>query len=304
MIKARIDLARIRENCRAIGVDTGLPVIAVVKADAYGVGIVPVSEAISDLVLSFGVFSLAEVLTAHIAERTGKPTIVLGPTESLSPSDYLPHRARPVVVSAEAAAALKAADPIVCVDTGMQRFACSPDQLDAILSGGLCREAMTHGIRREHADALLRLTEGFSLFRHAAGTKLIRQGYRGLDAIRPGLALYDKAIDIRINLHEVRESRGPVGYSAFDARHHGVILCGYQHGLRPGPCLVNGGRRDIVEVGMQSAYVRLDAQDRHGDEVALLGPELDADEIATAWATPPHEVLLSLLSTAHKTYDA
>ena len=61
---------------------------------------------------------------------------------------------------------------------------------------------------------------------------------------------------------------------------YGVILAGYSHGLRPGPCLVNGRRTRIIEAGMQSAFVEVCGQEKVGDEVVLLGDQLTEAEIA------------------------
>ena len=78
----------------------------------------------------------------------------------------------------------------------------------------------------------------------------------------------------------------------FASTHHGVILAGYSHALHPGPCLVNGRRSKMIEVGMQSAFVETSAQDRPGDEVVLLGRvqaragDGPAENVATDPATP------------------
>ena len=119
-----------------------------------------------------------------------------------------------------------------------------------------------------------------------------------LDLVRPGLALYRGAVTVRTQFVDVRDSRGPIGYTAFAAQRHGVILCGYSNGLRKGPCLVGGERRSIREVGMQSAYVELEPGDE-ADEVILLGraeggETLGEDEVAAAWHCNPHEALVYL----------
>lgn len=49
------------------------------------------------------------------------------------------------------------------------------------------------------------------------------------------------------------------------------------------PCLVNGTRQRIMEVGMQSAYIDLGPNDRAGDEVILVGEGLSESDIATDW---------------------
>jgi hypothetical protein len=49
-----------------------------------------------------------------------------------------------------------------------------------------------------------------------------------------------------------------------------------------------------MEVGMQSAYVTLDAADRAGDVVVLLGDWIVEADVAFAWGVTPHHALLVL----------
>ncbi|MDB5289494.1 MAG: hypothetical protein JWL69_735, partial [Phycisphaerales bacterium] len=57
-VSVRIDLARVRRNAEEIAKQTAVPVIAVVKADAYGLGAARVAATIGDLVEAFYVFDL------------------------------------------------------------------------------------------------------------------------------------------------------------------------------------------------------------------------------------------------------
>lgn len=290
-----IDLPRIVNNVRAIRQRCGVEVWAVVKANAYGLGIQQISDAIAREVDGFCVFRLDEAVQADLAARTGKPVITLGPPQPHRLNDYLAHQVRPAVATVEDARALRAARPILCVDTGMQRFAAPPDQIDAIVQAGEIDEAFTHATTREHVERFVQLTDGHDLKRHAAATALLDQPAARLDAVRPGLALYDGAVRVAAPLVDVRESCGPVGYTGFSVRRHGVILMGYSHGLRPGPCRVNGIATTLPEVGMQSAYVDLsDIDAKVGDFVTLLGNGLEPATLAAAWRTSPQEVLIHL----------
>jgi alanine racemase len=101
---------------------------------------------------------------------------------------------------------------------------------------------------------------------------------------------------------ETRKTQGAAGYSGFTSRFHGVILAGYSNGLRPGPCLVNGRRSRIPEVGMQSAFVELQGDEKPGDEVVLLGDSLTEQDVAHAWNTTAHEALLRLTGMGPRSY--
>src|SRR5690606_24807436 len=124
-----------------------------------------------------------------------------------------------------------------------------------------------------------------------------------LDRVRPGLALYVNAVRVTAKLVDVRESNGPIGYTGFRARRHGVILVGYSNGLRKGPASVNGIRTTLREIGMQSAFVDLtDVRARVGDEVVLLGDESPARVVADGWQSSCQEVLCHLCAAGLKQY--
>jgi hypothetical protein len=61
-VTVRIDLARIRASAQEIRRRTGVAILAVVKADAYGLGAAQVAEALADLADGWCVFSLAEAM--------------------------------------------------------------------------------------------------------------------------------------------------------------------------------------------------------------------------------------------------
>lgn len=301
-VHVSIDLSRVRTNVEAIRQQTGVPVIAVVKADAYGLGIEPVTRTIADLVESWCVFSLAEAAGAKLAERTDKSSLMLGPGGGEDVGDYVAQRVRPAVWDIERATKYQAADPVLSVDTGMQRFACPIEQIEAVIRAGSCKEAFTHATTVERARKLAELLRGRGFKLHAAGTSLLEEPDARLDAVRPGLAMYRGAARVCTRLVEARDARGPAGYSGFISPRHGVIVGGYSNGLRPGPCIVNGRRTRIVEVGMQSAFVELEARDPVGDEVVLLGDGLSEAEVAAEWKTSPHEALLRLCGCGIRGY--
>lgn len=290
-----VDLQRVRQNVAQVRARVGrAEVYAVVKADAYGLGARRVAEAIRDVVDGFVVFYASEAVEAGLP-ALGKPVLTLGPPDV---ETCLAHGIRAAVWTVEQARALRAVHPALSVDTGMQRFACPPERVEAVLEAGGCREAFTHATRVEAVQRLVELVGGRGLRLHAAGSTLLNETEAHLDLVRPGLALYRGAVTVKTHLVEARDSRGPAGYTGFTARRLGVILAGYSNGLRPGPCLVGGGRRRIVEVGMQSAFVELEAGDDAGDEVTLLGASVDdtgdevtEDAVAAEWGCTPHEVL-------------
>lgn len=301
-VAVRIDLSHIRRNAEVIAQSVPVPLIAVVKADAYGLGAKRVAKVIEDLVDAFYVFDAAEAVEYDLYRLTGKRSIaLLG--ESNDASDYLAHRIHPTVWTLERANLLKRARPALSVDCGQQRFGCPADHLAEIIHQTGITEIFTHATTPAQAKQFDVRTRGVpNSFRHAAGTALLTDPATWFDAVRPGLALYQGATRISTALIEARESHGPAGYTGFTTARHGVIRCGYSNGLRPGPCLVNQTPRRIIEVGMQSAFVELGPPDRVGDEVILLGDGLTERDVASRWQCTPQEALLRLSGAGVREY--
>ena len=134
----KIDLDAIAENFRAIRKKAGVPVMAVVKADAYGHGAVPVAQLLEPECAFFGVSSVAEAMELRHA-GIQKPILILGHT----PTDLYPlvvrHSIRPAVFTWEDACALSAeaqkqgvtAPFHFAVDTGMSRIGFQADESSA-----------------------------------------------------------------------------------------------------------------------------------------------------------------------------
>jgi alanine racemase len=310
-VTVRVDLRRVRCNTEEVARRTAVPVLAVVKADAYGLGAARVARAIRDIVDGYYVLHAAEAVQYRLFAETGRRTIAMLGT-SIDPQDYLSHRIQPAVWTAERAAALKAAKPVLCVDTGQQRFACPPEPglLEKVLEAGECTEAMTHASTPQQLERFLRAMRPFkqragagTFALHAAGTSLLDDPAARLDAVRPGLALYRGAARVSTRLVEVRDSSGPAGYTGFIVPRHGVVLAGYSHGLRPGPCLVNGRPSRVLEVGMQTAFVACAASDRTGDEVVLLGDQLTEKAVAQAWGTTEQLALVALAALGQREWS-
>ena len=301
-VKVEIDLNVVRHNIERIAKQVRVPIIAVVKADAYGLGIDRIAPAIQDQVESWCVFDLSEAAEAELWKKSGKPSLVLGPSDGDGVSDYLAQHARPAVWEVSRAASLLKARPVLSVDTGMQRFACPAGQIEAVLEAGKCDEAFTHATDLQRVKELVATVGGRGLKLHAAGSSLLDEPDARLDAVRPGLALYRGAVRVSTRLVEARDNKGPAGYSGFSTPRHGVILCGYSNGLRAGPCLVNGALSRILEVGMQSAFVELSKKDHAGDEVVLLGESISEADVGAAWQTSPHEALTRLCAIGKRSY--
>src|SRR4051812_9890690 len=191
-VRVTVDLGRVGRNAADVVARVGVPVWATVKADAYGLGAARVARALADVdgVTGFCVFALEEATSIDLWKLTGKPAITLGPPATLDTKPWLDAHVRPAVSTPEQAARLAHARPILCVDTGMQRFACPAEEVAEAIEVGSVDEAFTHATRLAHVEQLLELVGGRGMSLHAGATALLDEPAAYLDGVRPGLALY------------------------------------------------------------------------------------------------------------------
>ena len=129
----KIDLDTIAANFDAVRRKAGVPVMAVVKADAYGHGAIQVARLLQNKCAFFGVSSMLEALELRQAGLTA-PILILGRT----PVPAFPHAVREnvrptifhyddaVALSEEAKTQGKIAPFHFAVDTGMSRIGFQP----------------------------------------------------------------------------------------------------------------------------------------------------------------------------------
>ena len=142
----KIDLDAIAANLDAVKEKTGVPVMAVVKADAYGHGAVQVARLLESRCSFFGVSSILEALELRQAGLT-KPILILGRTpvsalpiavqEDVRPTIFYYEDAE--VLSCEAQRQGKVAPFHFAVDTGMGRIGFQPTREAAELCAEIVR---------------------------------------------------------------------------------------------------------------------------------------------------------------------
>ena len=127
--RVRIDLDAIGRNFDAVREKAGVPVMAVVKADAYGHGAIQVARLLEDKCAFFGVSSMLEALELRQAGLT-TPILILGHTPATAFPTAIREGIRPAIFHYEAAVALSEAAQELglpapfhfAVDTGMSRI--------------------------------------------------------------------------------------------------------------------------------------------------------------------------------------
>ena len=127
--RVKIDLDAISDNFDAIRAKAGVPVMAVVKADAYGHGAVQVARLLADRCSFFGVSSMLEAMELRKAGLEN-PILILGNTPVSAFETAVQEDIRPTIYRYEDAAFLsqaavklvKTARFHLAVDTGMSRI--------------------------------------------------------------------------------------------------------------------------------------------------------------------------------------
>ena len=140
----KIDLDAILDNFRAVRKKAGVPVLAVVKADAYGHGAVPVAKLLEPECAFFGVATVSEALELRRAGLS-KPILILGHTPVEAYPVILPEQIRPAIWCREDAEALSREAQTLgitapfhfALDTGMSRIGFQATRENAILCAEL-----------------------------------------------------------------------------------------------------------------------------------------------------------------------
>lgn len=135
-----IDLDAIRHNIRAVKQRANAPVMAIIKADAYGHGAVQLARLLDEDCAFFGVSSIVEALELRQA-GTQKPILVLGRTPVCAFADAIRNEIRPTIYRYEDGMALSQAAQALgmtakfhlAVDTGMSRIGFQVTEEDAAL---------------------------------------------------------------------------------------------------------------------------------------------------------------------------
>jgi len=133
-----IDLDRISANFRAIREKAGVPVMAIIKADAYGHGAIQIARHLQAECGFFGVSSMLEAMELRQA-GVDTPILVLGHTRIAAFAEAVRENIRPTIYRYEDALALseegvrqnKTVPFHFAVDTGMGRLGFQVTETDA-----------------------------------------------------------------------------------------------------------------------------------------------------------------------------
>ena len=229
----KIDLDAITRNFQAVQTKVGVPVMAVVKADAYGHGAIQVARLLQGKCAFFGVSSMLEALELRQAGLK-EPILILGQTPVSAFPTAIREQIRPTLFHYEDALALSAAAVEAnasvpfhfAVDTGMGRIGFQPTEESADLCAKI---ACLPGL----------VAEGlFSHFSTADCTDLSRA--------RAQAALFDKfdamlkARGVEIPIRHLDNSAGLMNFSGhYDMVRSGIVTYGMYPSSEVDPSLLN-----------------------------------------------------------------
>lgn len=246
-----VDIQAVKENFRQMeaNLQPGTKMIAVVKADAYGHGAVPIARAIQENDRIWG-YAVATAEEAFELREHGiqKPVLILGYTFPEHYEQLVSAQIRPAVwklshaqALSEAAVRLNRTLPIhLAVDTGMTRIG-FPDREESValireikaLPGLEIEGMFTHFARADEADTApaqrqlqryldfleILSREGISIpIRHCSNSAgIIRLPQANLDVVRAGITIYgiypsDEVEREPVHLQPVMEWKTHISY--------------------------------------------------------------------------------------------
>lgn len=215
MGRLTVDLAAIVKNYQQIQTLVGdnCAASAVVKANAYGCGVAPVSQILERAGADkFFVATLPEALELRTILESDAAVFMLNGFRSSDAQLYLQESITPVLSSmpeVENYAKLAAEQgrklpAIVHIDTGMNRLGLEekdieilPDKLDGIdvqyiMSHFACSDEKDHSKNQQQYESFKERTQGFSGIKRSLSNSsgIFRSGDYHFDMVRPGMCLY------------------------------------------------------------------------------------------------------------------
>lgn len=327
-----IDLDAIVANWRALDAKTAGETAAVVKADAYGLGMARVARALARAGVRTFCVAVAEE-GASLREALGPgPAIhvfsghMAGDADMIRDMDLMPmiNSVDQLIRHLEAAPLARFG---IQLDTGMNRLGMEPTEWAAvremalaahpllIMSHLACADEPDHPMNTRQRDVFIEMTEGLGVPRSLAATGgiLLGSDYH-FDLCRPGVGLYGgmpfaeatPVANLDLPVIQCRDlSEGEtVGYgNTFTAQSPtriATVSSGYADGIiramGPKTVLYADGIPCPVagRISMDSICVNITEMSGEPRALRLLGPDQTVDDLAENAGTIGYEILTSL----------
>lgn len=300
-----IDLNRIRRNAQDIS--RICPLIAVVKADAYGIGALKTAFALANTVKRFAVWTEAEA-EELICAGIENDILILGQTKNRIKYPTVIH----TVGDRDEAGSCSGGRVAVKINTGMNRMGTDTRDLPGVLSEISRRRLMldsvyTHlfcpenqTITYQQIDIFDSVTGHMDTQTHVAASKALGYDFaRQYDFVRCGIALYRGAAELKAKIIKLRHlKKGEyAGYGDLPLTADAdvaVVNIGYRDGYRKLTgerfafyrgvrCRVLGVCMDVTLIDMSGCCAVV------GDTVELLGKNITEDDIGASYMTSEYE---------------
>lgn len=209
-----VHAAHLRANAAAVHARAKRPVLAVIKNNGYGAGVITVARALEPLEAIAG-FAVVKLHEAHTLRDAGirKPVLLMGPLDATEIVDAVRQRIALMVytpiareLERAAAAAGTTVDVHICVDTGLGRVgvphAQAPELIrsfarakDVRIAGTMMTFTEDEAFDREQLRRFLALAGslkevGLGRLHAASSYTLFQHPDAVLDMVRPGMVLY------------------------------------------------------------------------------------------------------------------
>lgn len=328
MPKIVVDLSALRRNAKKAARFSRL--CAVVKADAYGAGALPVARALEDIADRYAVATEKEA-DELLHGGIEKDILILGKSFGFDFADGADRVIHTVSSEAEIRSLCGKRLPRVAIklNTGMNRYGADPSTFPSVFRFAQDRSAVdsvyshlrnaSDRVSAEAQLAVFRQTDGLPVRRHLAATGGIGLGNAfAFDFVRCGIGLYggadgfENVMTVTAPVLEVRElHRGEgVGYGSAvldgDAR-IAVVGIGYADGYRrlsaPRYLWAGGKRCAVVAVCMDVCMAAVGANVRAGDTAELVGKHIPVTELAESYGTISYEVMTSWGRRVERQYE-
>jgi alanine racemase len=327
-----IDLTAVAANWRALDAKTNCETSAVLKADAYGLGVVPVARTLAKAGARWFFVAAAEEGAAVRTALGPGPMICVfsghmdGDTDLIRKHDLIPmlNSIDQLLRHVEAAPAQGFG---IQLDSGMNRLGMEPAEWAAVrdialrqmpvlmMSHLACADAPDHPMNNKQLKTFIDLTSDIDVPRSlsATGGILLGQNYH-FDLTRPGVGLYGgqpfadalPVVTLDLPVIQIRdlEVGETVGYgNAWTApvpTRIATVAAGYADGL----IRAMGGKTQVFagdiacpvvgRVSMDLITVDITGLDAAPEKLTILGPHQNVDALAEAADTIGYEILTSL----------
>ena len=327
-----IDLGALVDNWRALDAASTAETGAVVKADAYGLGVARVARTLARIGVRKFFTATAEEAASLRAELGPGPEIFIFSGHMSGDTDMISDMSlTPIVNSIDQmlrhVEALPGAPFGLQLDTGMNRLGMEPAEWSAlreiamqqspalIISHLACADEPDHPMNGQQLSSFLEMTEGLGAPRSLAATGGILLGRDfHFDVTRPGVGLYGGlpfeqarqvvTLDVPVIQHREVAAGESVGYGnawiATEPSKIATIAAGYADGIfraaGNGLKLYAQGQPCPVRgrISMDMIGVDITHLPEVPEMLQLLGPQQGVDDLADLAGTIGYEILTSL----------